>query len=95
MVKKPEDDYSKPRKFRDRRDKEKISSKREAPKNPPYEREHKNWTRAAEESLQTTLEENLQLLDMIKDDTPEDVIDRMWAGTMTEDDLNNEDSEGS
>lgn len=46
MGKKSESEYEKPRFFRDRRDKEKISSKREAPKNPPYERPKKNWTHA-------------------------------------------------
>ena len=43
MVKKVEGEYEKPRFFRDRRDKEKLSTKRETPKSPPYERERKNW----------------------------------------------------
>jgi len=46
MTSKDSSDYEKPRFFRDRRDKEKISKKREAPKSPPYERDHKNWTHA-------------------------------------------------
>jgi hypothetical protein len=79
------DSYEKPRRFRDRRDKEKISTKRDAPKNPPYERDHKNWTKAIEESL--------ALYEVLRDKNtePMDDIDRMWAEESIEDSGTTED----
>lgn len=46
-MKLPPDSLEKPRFFRDRRDKEKLTVKRETPKSPPYERPRKDWKQDA------------------------------------------------